>query len=98
MKRFFVAVVLAVSALPAFAIDVAYLPNNNQGLMVLTDDASTCRVGLLAYATSSEGKRSLLGCWNSDELFVYLSWSGDTAPRSYVLDHFTFTKAAIARY
>ncbi len=98
MKKFVVAVALAVVSMTADAGDLAWVTNEGGGKITLTD-VSGCQYngemggnGHYATGTNSGGKVNL-GCWSYDERddSVYVIWlSGDLY--KYSGKHFTITE------
>lgn len=60
---------------PAHAAELAYLPNEAGGQIVLTDTTiALCDDGPVAFARAADGE-TIYGCWAPGENFVTVRWA-----------------------
>lgn len=88
--------VLAIACSPAMADILATMPNNNGGIMVLTDVPCKNGNSHLAY-TQSPKQSTLFGCWFADKIMVHIIWNDGDA-RSYSIDNWDIDAEAARRF
>lgn len=77
---------------PAHAAELAYLPNQAGGQIVLTDvKPDACSGRAIAFARTSDGN-TLYGCWTPGERFITIEWS-DGDFRTYPIADFELYRA-----
>ena len=93
LKNLLAAALVATSALTgvAHATDVATMPNQANGLIVLTDEVGNCMNGRRMYITSGYGQVLSGGCWTSKDPWVFVQYYGESEVRRYPEDNFRLT-------
>jgi hypothetical protein len=90
-----------VAPVAAHAIDIATMPNRDNGLIVLTNDVSdgylNCTSGRRMYVTGGAGTITSRGCWTFDDTWAFVRYDGEPTVRRYPLGSFTMTAPALAK-
>jgi hypothetical protein len=87
---------LGLAATCAHAADIASMPNQDGGLITLTDYVGTCVTGRRMYITNAAGRVLLGGCWAGKDPWLLVQYDYETDVRRYPEANFALTADGIA--